>query len=129
MTEANPYAVPSAVLENESSFPINTSGLGASYSMPEGVKGWSWGAFAWGWVWAVANRSHIGLLCLVPYLGIFMKFYLGVKGRELAWQNKKWDSLEHFNAVQRKWSLWALLPLAMVILGIAAAIIIPAIEK
>ena len=34
-----------------------------------------------------------------------MTIILGLKGREWAWRNKKWDSLEHFNAVQKKGTL------------------------
>ena len=73
--------------------------------IPEGVKGFSWGALFLNWIWAIGNKTWIGLLCLVPYLGFIMAIVLGFKGREWAWKNKKWDSVEHFNRVQRKWSV------------------------
>ena len=97
---------------------------------PEGVKGWSWGAFLLNWIWAIFNRTWIGLLALlIPFVGGFLlailgleqhriwplvigiaafafTILLGFKGREWAWKNKKWDSVEHFNRVQRRWSLW-----------------------
>lgn len=38
-----------------------------------------------------------------------MAIVLGFKGREWAWKNKHWDSLEHFNRVQRRWSLWGII--------------------
>ncbi|MBM3114797.1 hypothetical protein [Jeongeupia naejangsanensis] len=85
---------------------FNTSGMGKGAVIPHGVEGWSWGAFLWNWVWAVGNKTWIGLLCLLPYIGFVFIIVLGFKGREWAWQNNKWDSVEHFNAVQRKWSLW-----------------------
>ncbi len=58
-----------------------------------------------------------------------MAIYLGVKGRELAWRNKRWDSLEHFNRVQRRWSIWSLVMFLFAMLGIVAAIVIPAYSE
>ena len=83
--------------------------------IPDGVKGWSWGAFLLNWIWAIGNRTWIGLLALIPLAGIIMAFVLGFKGREWAWRNKHWESLEHFNQVQRKWSIWGI---ALVACGI-----------
>ena len=94
--------------------------------IPEGVKGWSWGAFLLNWIWAIGNRTWIGLLALIPYVGLIMAIVLGFKGREWAWKNKQWDSVEQFNAVQKKWSFWgvAICVTAMAI-GLVAAIAIP----
>ncbi len=120
----NPYAPPVANLEIEEE---NNSGEGSGIEPPPGVKGWSWGAFLLNWIWAVFNRTWIGLLCLIPYIGFVFSFYLGFKGRELAWRNKRWDSLEHFNSVQRRWSIWGLVLIVGVAgIGILAAIAIPA---
>lgn len=106
-----------------------TSPRGASGDIPDGVKGWSWGAFFLNWIWAIGNRSWIGLLALVPYVGWIMVFWLGFKGREMAWKNKQWDSLEHFNRVQRKWSQWGVgITVIVVIIGILAAIAAPAYQ-
>lgn len=76
--------------------------------IPPGIKGWSWGAFLLNWIWAIGNRTWIGLLTLIPFINIVMVFVLGAKGREWAWKNKPWDSVEHFNRVQRKWSMWGI---------------------
>jgi hypothetical protein len=44
-----------------------------------------------------------------------MHIILGFKGREWAWQNDHWDSVEHFQKVQRRWSQWAIgIVLAMI---------------
>ncbi|WP_444957307.1 hypothetical protein [Microbulbifer sp. ZKSA002] len=43
-----------------------------------------------------------GLLALIPYVGLTVAIYLGIKGCELAWKNKQWESLENFNSVQKK---------------------------
>ena len=120
----NQYAPPSAKLVTTE----NTSGMGRDAEIPEGVKGWSWGAFMFNWIWALSNRTWIGLFALLPYVGFVMAVALGIKGREWAWRNKKWESLEHFQRVQRRWSLWSLLFVGVAIVGILAAIAIPAYQ-
>lgn len=114
------------VKSNDAAF-VNTSGMGKDAVIPDGVKGWSWGAFFLNWIWAIRNRTWIGLLCLIPYLGFVMSFFLGAKGREWAWRNKRWNSVAHFNEVQKKWSFWGVvLVVGIAGLGIVAAIAIPA---
>lgn len=105
----------------------NNSGMGKVDQLPEGIKGWSWGAFFLSWIWALGNRTWIGLIALIPYIGFVMAIILGIKGRQWAWENKRWDSVEHFQRVQKSWSVWALvLILGVFGLGIFAAIAIPA---
>lgn len=104
----------------------NNSGQGKVAALPEGIKGWSWGAFLLSWIWAIGNKTWIGVLAIVPYIGFLFSIYLGIKGRELAWQNKRWDSIEHFQNVQKKWSFWGVLVFATIfILGFGGAIFIP----
>ena len=79
----------------------------ATQLLPAGVVGWSWGAFLLNWIWAIGNRTWLGLLALIPVVGIIMAVILGFKGREWAWKSKQWESVEHFNRVQKKWSQWA----------------------
>lgn len=100
-----------------------------SVEMPDSIKGWSWGAFLLNWIWAIGNRTWIGLLALIPYVGFIMVIILGIKGREWAWKNKQWDSVEHFNEVQRKWSIWGGIITGVVfVVGLMAAIAIPAYQ-
>ena len=126
--KANVYATPKAPLEKRSSS-INTSGMGKGHPLPEGVKGWSWGAFLLNWIWAAGNRTWIGLLSLIPYIGFIFSIMLGINGREWAWQNKRWDSVEHFNRVQRRWSAWGTALVGIAVIGILAAILIPLLHK
>jgi hypothetical protein len=79
----------------------------ASASPPE-VKGWNWGAFLLPWIWGLSHRVWLSLLCFIPFVGIIMAFVLGEKGNEWAWQNQKWNSIEHFKRTQKRWALWAL---------------------
>ena len=98
--KTNIYAGPRSPLSIDADG--NTSGMGNLYPPPDGVAGWSWGAFFLNWIWSIGNRTWIGLLALIPYVGIIVAIILGVKGRQWAWQNKRWDSIEHFNRVQRR---------------------------
>jgi len=77
-------------------------------ALPAGVAGWSWGAFLLNWIWAIGNRTWIGLLALIPYVGLGVAIWLGLKGREMAWKNGKWQNVDHFNLVQRRWSQWGI---------------------
>ena len=83
----------------------NTSGQGEAAVVPPEIQGWNWGAFLLSWIWGIGNNVMIALLALIiPFWGI----YLGLKGNELAWRNKQWESVEHFKQVQRKWTMWGL---------------------
>ncbi len=122
----NPYQPPKARVSENADGAENNSGGGSGITPPEGVAGWSWGAFLLSWIWAIGNSTWIGLLALLPYVGFIMAIYLGIKGREHAWRNKRWQSLEHFNRVQRSWSIWGLVLIVGVAgIGILAAILIP----
>jgi len=107
----------------------NTSGMGAAGTIPDGIKGWSWGAFFLNWIWAIGNKTWIGLLALIPYVGFIVVIILAMKGREWAWRNKRWDSVEHFNAVQKRWSFWGVtVVFGTALIGIVAAIALPAYD-
>lgn len=81
----------------------NSSGMGENSVIPDEIKGWSWGGFLWGWVWSIGNKTWIGLLALIPYLGFIMNIVLGIYGREWAWKNKKWENIEQFKKIQKRW--------------------------
>jgi len=110
----NYYDSPNSEVEGEDQ--ENNSGRNEE-SFPDGVKGWSWGGFLLGWLWAIFNKTWIGLLALVPYIGLLVSIYLGVKGRELAWKNKRWDSVAHFDRVQRNWAMWGGIVIFVALLG------------
>ena len=95
------------------------------HALPEGVAGWSWGAFVFSWIWAIGNRTWIGLLGLIPGVGLVVRVVLGLKGRQLAWRNRRWDSVAHFNRVQRRWSIAAGVFLLASLVAIAAAVGLP----
>jgi hypothetical protein len=84
----------------------NESGQGTTSVLPDELKGWNWGAFLMNWTWGIGNSTWIALLCVIPVVSIVMVFVLGAKGNEWAWQNKKWNSIEHFKKTQRTWKRW-----------------------
>lgn len=101
-----------------------------SDDIPDGIRGWSWGAFCLSWIWAIGNSTWIGLLALIPYVNIVMMIILGIKGREWAWKNTHWDSVEHFNRVQAKWSFWGvLLFVSGIVIILIAAVLIAAVAS
>ncbi len=113
---------------NDLDFGRKNSGANGKYGeqIPAGVKGWSWGAFLLNWIWAIGNRTWWGLLAIIPYVGIVVALWLGFKGREMAWKNREWHSVEHFNRVQRSWSKWAFIVLATsLVIGMLASVAAP----
>ncbi|WP_258098025.1 cytochrome c oxidase assembly factor 1 family protein [Vibrio chagasii] len=83
-----------------------------SKEVPEQIKGWNWGAFAFNWIWGIRFRTYRALLVFVPLVNIAMPFILGFKGNEWAWKHNQWSSVEEFKNSQRKWSVAAAIMLA-----------------
>lgn len=81
-----------------------SSAIMPTTSVPPEVRRWNWGAFFLTWIWGIGNNVMIAFLCFVPFLGFIMPIVLGIKGGEWAWEKKRWDSLEHFQRVQRIWA-------------------------
>jgi hypothetical protein len=108
----------------------NTSGQGAQAVVPPEIAGWNWGAFMLNWIWGLGNKSYIALLMFVPVVNIVMMFMLGAKGNAWAWRNKKWDSVEQFKSVQRKWAIAGLVVLvAGVGVGIIGGMMAPSVPQ
>ena len=85
---------------------VNDSGRGPQSAIPPALRGFNWGAFLLAPLWAVFNNSWLGLAAVIPGIGFIVQIVLGVKGNEWAWQNRRWDSMEHFFTTQRNWALW-----------------------
>ncbi len=116
-------------IDSQNTGPASTPGVFqvgnaiSQQALPEGVRGWCWGAFCLSWIWAIGNKTWIGLLALVPYVNVVVIIWLGFNGREMAWRNNHWDSVEHFNRVQRKWSQWGI-AISLIFTALVIAIII-----
>ena len=108
----------------------NTSGQGANATLPAEIDRWNWGAFLLNWIWGIGNNTLIALLMFVPFVNLVMAFVLGAKGSAWAWRNKRWDSVEHFQRVQRSWAKWGLIVwLAFVALFVAMFFAIVSVMK
>ena len=75
-------------------------------AVPAEINRWNWGAFLLNWIWGIGNQTYIALLALIPVFGFIWMFVLGAKGSAWAWRNGRWDSVEHFKRVQRRWAIW-----------------------
>lgn len=111
----------------------NTSGMGDNSIVPEEIKYWSWPAFLMTWIWAIGHRVWIGLLVLIPYVGLIMAIVLGINGNAWAWKSKKWQSVEQFKKVQKlwfKWWLWLCLivPLIVTVISIISVAVLSTIN-
>lgn len=80
--------------------------IAAAEPIPREIDRWNWGAFLLNWIWGIGNNTFIALLTLIPFVGLVMPFVLGAKGSRWAWRNGRWDSVDHFRRVQRKWAIW-----------------------
>jgi len=78
----------------------------AAKPIPPEIRRWNWGAFLLNWIWGIGNNTFIALLTFIPVFGLIMPFVLGAKGNAWAWRNGRWESLEHFRRVQRRWAIW-----------------------
>lgn len=86
----------------------NDSGTGPTAVLPAELQGFNVGAFFMNWIWAIAHKTWIGLICLIPCVGLIMSIVLGIKGNEYAWQNRRWESIEQFKATQKVWMYWGI---------------------
>ena len=77
----------------------NTSGQGMDAEIPEEIRGYNWGAFFLGLIWAKMNGIPVGRGGL---FNPFLNFQLASSGNELAWKFKRWESVAHFRRVQRR---------------------------
>lgn len=83
---------------------VTTNSDGPNGPFPTELQGWNWSAFLLSWIWAIGHNVWLGLLALVPYIGVIMVFILGFKGNEWAWQHRKFESVEQFKAVELAWT-------------------------
>lgn len=98
----------------------------------ESLKKFNWGAFLLNWIWGLGNKTYLPLIVLpiafVPVLGplvnLGLAIWFGFKGNEWAWQNKQWQSIEHFEDVQKKWAIAAVIILVVsFVLGLLMGIL------
>jgi hypothetical protein len=120
--------------EREASATQNSSGQGRSAEIPLEIDRWNWAAFLLNWIWGIGNNTFLALLVFIPPLTLVMPFVLGFQGNRWAWQNKRWESVEHFKYVQRKWALasgiFLLLALGFIaLIGVVVGVVFYAMQN
>ncbi len=88
------------------------------------LKRWNWGAFLLTWIWGIGNRVWHGFWVFVPFGQVVAPFILGMRGNKWAWKAKKWQSVEEFERVQKKWAIAGFIFLGAVILISGVALIV-----
>lgn len=93
----------------------NNSGQGPNTPVPDIVAHkFNWAAFLLSWIWGLGNKTYITLIIFatilvawIPIIGWLISLgiciWFGTKGNEWAWQNKRFQSIEHFHEYQKKW--------------------------
>jgi len=105
--------------------------------MPAGARaaaiprpGWCWGAFSLTLFWAIAMQWWLGLLVYV-LVGWVGSLWGGLKGHELALDNRHFGSQAEYDAVMDAWNKWGLIlffaQLVMVALAFVAILMMPAL--
>ena len=109
----------------------NDSGMGDASVLPAELRGFNWGALFGSWIWGLGNSVWLALLCLVPCVGFFMRFFLGARGSEMAWKSKRWESVQAFRSAQVTWGVIGGLVTvgSLVFLVIPAAVLFPVFAR
>lgn len=106
----------------------NNSGAGKDSPVLDIVaKRFNWGACLLSWIWGLGNRSYITLiifpiaiLSIIPVVGFIIQIgaiiWFGINGNKWAWQNKRWNSIEEFHRVQKKWAIAGVIVAIIVLL-------------
>jgi hypothetical protein len=100
----------------------NTSGTGRDAYVPREIRRkYNVAAFLTTLLWSGPNKAWPGFLAAVPILlwrldvlpegvaaipGLMISIWAGMHGNEWAWRYRRWDSVERFLRVQRRWA-WA----------------------
>lgn len=88
---------------------------------PEEIQRWNWSAFILGPIWGLVHGIWWSVVGFLPFLPLSPAFrsigfvvlvgvmlILGLKGNEMAWRARQWDSAEKFLAIQQRWATWSI---------------------
>lgn len=85
---------------------------------PASALRWNWGAFVMTPIWGLANRVYPALLSLVPFVGLPVSVWAGLRGGRSSWKHNPWRDEEHYRQVQATWTRLALVFLCAFVVGI-----------
>lgn len=86
---------------------------------------WNWGAFFFQWLWLLNHRKFVLacvhlLICWIPLVGLGFGIYLGFRANDLAYDGRRFSSIEQFIAVQNAWRNWGFALTAICLLFVIA---------
>ena len=89
--------------------------------IPQEIQRWNWSAFILGPIWGLVHGIWWSILGFLPFLPLSPTFRsigfvvligvmitLGLKGNEMAWRARNWESAEKFLAAQQRWATWSI---------------------
>lgn len=96
----------------------NTSGMGEGYPLPPGVSGFNAGGCVPFGLFAFINGNTLwGIISLIGLIispaQLVYAIYIAIQGRELAWRNRRFDSLEQFQDTMQPWNIGGLVLLGL----------------
>jgi hypothetical protein len=95
----------------------NTSGMGDGYPIPPEASGWSFAGFVpWGLFCFFNGNPTWGAISIgLAFVGlnIVSAIYVGVTGKENAWRNRRFESIQQYLDVMRAWNLAGIWVLAI----------------
>ncbi|MEK7614989.1 MAG: hypothetical protein AAB431_01235 [Patescibacteria group bacterium] len=94
------------------------SGNKSLSTVPKEIEGWNWGAAGLTWIWGLSHSVWISLLTFIPGVNLIMIIVLGMKGNEWAWKAQKWESVEEFKHIQKRWMPWGVAFFVLEVLGL-----------
>jgi hypothetical protein len=98
-----------------------TTGLTEKTGDRRRLRKWNWAAFLLSPFWTLANGLDKWMvLWFIPVVNIFVIFYLGFKGNEIAFEKSAITSVDDYMVFQKYWSLWGI---RMFLLGLALSVI------
>ena len=127
----SPYAMPD---------PQNTSGAGPQAIAPLEAQGWTFAGCVpfglFGFFNGMVGWGLVGLSgAVIPYIGCITVplyfFNIGLNGKRLAWQSRRFESVEQYRRTMSDWSVWgtALFVIDLVLLLIMLCAVVSSIME
>lgn len=91
-------------MNNQGYAPQNPQGYTPQNMGTQPIRGWCWGAFMYNWIWGIAHKCYLPLICLIPGLGFIWLFVCGAKGHEWAMNSGMFRTVEEYNASMTTWN-------------------------
>ncbi|MBM3325579.1 MAG: hypothetical protein FJY65_01145 [Calditrichaeota bacterium] len=105
-----------------SDLPPNDSGHRRTSILPEELKGLNWGAAILNVIWGYSMKMPFGMLVgwlilfSIPFVNFVCPLIWLFKGNEWAWRYRRWEAVEDFRQVQKKWAVGSIIALVIIII-------------